>query len=385
MEEGGRQIMMNKKKPLLMFLVLIFTVSLCLCAACGKRKPDAPADAATAEAKLVEVVKAKREKAALLSELSGTLQPVEESMVSFEIPGRISEMTVREGDLVGAGQVLARLDASDYSLQVTAARTGLEKAQVSYQQAKDNMTRMEQLYQQKAIAKVDYDSASDRLAIAERDYQQARQSYGLTAQGSFPEAGGELDLSPSKNLLKSPISGAVIAKLSTLGQQVSVGNPVYRVGQINPLKVLLPVPDRDISTWHVGDTVDLSLYEDTREGTVARIFPSTNQGTGTISVEVNVANPERNWYPGQVVKAARTIAEKEGLFMPVEAVLNRGEEKPYIFLAVGDKAVKTAVTIGDLFGNRLEILSGIKEGDEVVVKGADRLFDGDPVKPAGGA
>ncbi|TEB07775.1 Swarming motility protein SwrC [Pelotomaculum schinkii] len=100
-------------------------------------------------------------------------------------------------------------------------------------------------------------------------------------------------------------------------------------------------------------------------------------GTGTISVEVEVPNPRRDWFPGQVVKASRTAAMKEGLFVPVEAVLSRGEEKPYVFLAVGDKAVKTFVTTGELFNNHLEILSGVKDGDQVVVKGADRLFDGD--------
>jgi RND family efflux transporter MFP subunit len=362
--------MMNKKKSILVFLALISVLSMCIITAYGIKKPDAQENPAAIEAKRVEIVTAKREKVALLSELSATLQPGEESVISFEVPGRILEMSVNEGDQVSAGQVLARLDASDYSLQLSQTMTDIDKARVGYQQAKEDFNRMEQLYSQKAISQTDYENAQNSFVLAERDYLQAQQAYSL-----------KID----KNLLKSPVSGTVIAKLLSVGQLVEAGTPVYRVGKVNPLKVLLPVSDRDISLWHVGDVVTLSLYNSKRDGTITRIFPSTNEDTGTISVQVTVGNPQREWYPGQVVKVSRAVRGKEGLFVPVEAVLNRGEEKPYIFLAAGEKAVKTAVTTGELFDNRLEILSGLKEGDQVVVKGADRLFDKDQIQLAEGS
>ena len=355
---------------MLVFLLLISLLSLCIFTACEKKKADDQAKPVTVESKRVEVVTAKREKVALLSELSATLQPGEESIISFEVPGRIVEMPINEGNQVSAGQVLAKLEASEYSLQVSQTVTDVEKAKVEYQQTKEDLNRMEQLYSQKAISQNDYEIAQNRFIEAEKDYLQAQQAYSLTTE---------------KNILRSPINGTVIAKLSSVGQLVEVGDPVYCVGQINPLKVLLPVPDRDISAWHAGDVVTLSLYKDTRKGEVTHIFPSTNQNTGTISVQISVSNPRRDWYPGQVVKANRVVRGKEGLFVPVEAVLNRGEEKPYVFLAVSEKAVKTAVTTGELFDNRLEILSGLNEGNQVVVKGVDRLFDGDPIQLAGGA
>lgn len=361
---------MNKKKAMLIFVAFIVLLSMCVIAACEKRMTDEQAKTVAVEAKLVEIVTVQREKVGLFFELSATLQPGEESVVSFEVPGRIVDMSVNEGDQVQPGQVLARLDAGEYSLQVSETVTNVDKARVEYQQAKEDLNRMEQLYSQKAISQHDYENARNSFVFAERDYLQVQQAYLLIKD---------------KNLLKSPISGTVIARLSAAGQLVEAGNPVYRVGQVNPLKVLLPAPDRDISAWHTGDVVTLSLYKDTREGKVTRIFPSTNQSTGTICVEVTVDNPQRDWYPGQVVTASRAITEKEGLFVPVVAVLNRGEERPYVYLAAGEKAVKRAVTTGELFDNRLEILSGLKEGDQVVVKGADRLFDGDPIQPAGGA
>ena len=358
---------MNKNKTVRSFLFLVATLILLSLAACGGKQDKE----AKVETKLVDIATVRLETVTLLSELSASLEPGEESSASFEVSGRILDLMYAEGDQVGAGEILARLDATDYSLQVSQAGTALDKAQVAYQQAKDDLNRAEQMFNQNAIARVEYENAQNRFTLAERDYFQARQTYGL--------------VSPDKSILKSPISGTVIAKLSAVGQLASAGTPIYRVGLIDPLKILLPVPDRDILSWHAGDVITLLLYQEKREGKVARIYPTTNQGTGTISVEVTVPNPRRDWFPGQVVKASRTAAKKEGLFVPVEAVLSRGEGKPYVFLAVGDKAVKTFVTTGELFNNQLEMLTGVKDGDQVVVKGADRLFDGDLIKQAGGA
>jgi multidrug efflux pump subunit AcrA (membrane-fusion protein) len=128
----------------------------------------------------------------------------------------------------------------------------------------------------------------------------------------------------------------------------------------------------------------MELYGQTRNGKVVKIYPATNQGTGTIGVEVHIGNPRHDWFAGQVVKARKTIQGKEGIYVPVEAVISRGQGDAHVFLNVGGKAVKTAVSIGEINGNRLEIVSGLKEGDKLIVKGVDRLFDGDPIEAAGG-
>ena len=160
--------------------MLISVLSLCIITACEKKKTDEQAKTAAVEAKRVEVATVKREKVTLFSELSATLQPGQESVVSFEVPGRILEMTVNEGDQVSAGQVLARLDASDYSVQLSQTVTEIEKTRVEYRQAKEDLNRMEQLYSQKAISQNDYENAQNRYIEAEKDYLQVQQAYSLT-------------------------------------------------------------------------------------------------------------------------------------------------------------------------------------------------------------
>lgn len=116
---------------------------------------------------------------------------------------------------------------------------------------------------------------------------------------------------------------------------------------------------------------------------MTRVLPTTNQGTGTIGVEVTLDNPQHDWFAGQVVRARRVTETREGIYLPVQAVLNQGEVKPYVFLAVGDQAVKTPVDIGRLMENRLEILSGVSLGDQVIVKGANQVYDGSFIKRVG--
>jgi len=145
------------------------------------------------------------------------------------------------------------------------------------------------------------------------------------------------------------------------------------------------VCDYEISYWIAVSQIFLTLYGQMRKGSVSRVYPTTSQGTGTIGVEVVVDNTARDWFPGQVVTASYVMATKTGLFVPVEAVVNRGEKNPYIFRVIKGKAVKHAVNVGDLYGDKLEITSGLAAGDQVVTRGAELLFDGDRVKAVGGS
>jgi RND family efflux transporter MFP subunit len=411
---------MNKK-----WLASALIVGLLATTACsGKDSAAAPEAQTNAETKKVEVVQVKREQAVHVSELSGTLLPNEEALVSFEVGGRIVELTRSEGDKVNAGDVLARLDSSDYSLQyasattavqqteanlskvnngareqeVTQARLLVDKATIAYKKAQDDFKRIEKLYQEKAISQSEYENAKNYLDVTHKDLLNAQQAYSLVVQGarvedrqltqaSYQQAVISKEMAANtlaKTQLRSPISGTIISKLASTGSLVGVGTPVYRVGDIDTLKVVLPVPDREIVAWKEGETVTLTLYGQKREGKVVKIYPSTNQSTGTIGVEVHVANPKHDWFAGQVVKATKTFQGKPGIYVPVEAVISRGEGEAHVFLLVNGKAVKTSVTIGEMSDNKLEIRSGLKEGDQLIVKGVDRLFDGDAIEIAGG-
>ncbi|MGN7469199.1 efflux RND transporter periplasmic adaptor subunit [Brevibacillus sp. SAFN-007a] len=403
------------------WLVSVMMLGWLATTACSEQQPAATPEK---EVKPVVVAAVKKEQAVAVSELSGTLEPLEEVVVSFEVGGQLVEMAKAEGDKVKAGDVLARLNAQDYALQVassdaavqqsaanlskvnngareqeiTQARLQVEKATVALQKMQHDFKRIEQLYQQKAISQSEFETAQNGLTLAQKDWENAQQAYSLVTQGARAEdrelsratynqaviAKQSAASTLAKTQLRSPIHGTIIAKLTSTGNLVGSGTPIYRVGNIDTLKVVLPVPDREISAWKEGETVSLDLYGQKRDGKVTKIHPATNRSTGTIGVEVQVANAAHDWFAGQVVKATKTIKGQVGIFVPVEAVISRGKDDAHVFVDAGGKAVKTKVEIGQLLHDKLEIKSGLKEGDQLIVKGVDRLFDGDPIEAAGG-
>jgi len=340
-------------------------VSLSLSGCSAKKEAQKNTDQVAKQVQLVPVSSLKIENR---TDLASLLEAGEETLVAFEVGGRVQELLHEEGDAVESGDRLASLDASEYGVQRAQAETALNNARISYQQSLDAYKRVENLFAAGAVSKTDFDNARDGLAVAENGKQLAERSLALVN---------------GKDWLSAPIKGVVINKLVSKGQLVSAGTAAYRIGQINELKVVLPVPDYEIKQWKIDDTVALTLYGETREGKVTKINPATNSGTGTISVEVKLPNPKHDWHPGQLVQIARKVNGENGMFVPVQSVINRGEKEPYVYVAINEKAIKKPVQIGTISGQYLEITSGLTMGEQVVSRGADRLFDGDRIETGG--
>ncbi|HJV46082.1 MAG TPA: efflux RND transporter periplasmic adaptor subunit [Bacillota bacterium] len=370
------------------------------------------------QVKSVAMTKVAKQTIDQVTEVTGTLEASDQATVSFEVAGRIVKLNKDQGQTVQAGEFLGQLEDSDYQLGVQKAATaveqaqaslekvdngarpqeieqvkiGLERAQLNSVKAQDDLKKYEALYQSGAISKDAYDNIVLKAQLAEKDLQNAQSSLSVTVEGARKEdkestlstyqqmlvQKAQADLSLQKTTLKSPVTGTIISKLSSEGQMTSAGSPIYQIGNIGELKVVLPVPDREVANWSVGDSVNLDLYGDKREGKVQMIYPNTNAGTGTIGVEVRINNDDHKWFAGQVVKATHQRKGAQGLFVPVEAVVSTGA-KPYVFVVKDQKAAKTEVQTGQLMNNQLQILSGLSEGQTIVTKGADRLFDGDAI------
>ncbi len=301
--------------------------------------------------------------------------------------------------------------------QLAQVQNQVKQAEDAYNKAKTDAERYQNLYGQGLISLNDYEQAQLQLKNAANTLDSAKQQLkeltdGATAEQlktakatleqaqsgkqsalaakTQAEAGyqnalasqEQAELALSKTKLTATVSGTILEKMAVSGQAAAAGNPAFVIGSTAELQVLLPVPDSEISAWKKGQKVDVALGNETRTGTVTRVYPQTNAGTGTISVEVSVLNPNKDWFPGQVVKAGLQISDQKGILVPAEAVISKGQE-PYVFRDVGGKAVKTTVELGDeIIENRFRILSGLQEGDVVVTAGAEGLFDGDSIVTA---
>jgi RND family efflux transporter MFP subunit len=303
-----------------------------------------------------------------LSELSGTLEPIEEATVSFEVSGTVESLNLKEGSNVNAGEILARVDSRNYDLQAQQAGNQLQSAETAYNQAASDFKRYESLYNAGAISQSDYEKAKYNLDVAQNGVNSA-----TTAQQ-------QSELALSKTSLKSPINGVIITKYISIGQLIAAGTPAYKIGNTDKLKVNLLVPDSQISAWKIGDQTSVKLYAESITGEVTNIFPATAENTGGITVEVTVDNAQHKWYSGQVVTCSYNSGSGTAIYVPNEAVISNGSSSAYVFILKNDEAVKTPVTIGTIKNNLLEIKSGLNANDQLITKGADRLSDGDKVK-----
>lgn len=347
------------------FACLLLMAAVLMLSGCGN---NSTAKDTAKEGKFIEIIAVSSQNIESRTDLASLLEPGEETLAAFEVGGRVTELQFEEGNQVGLGARLARLDASEYGIQQAQTNVAVNNAQVAYEQASDFYIRVKSLYEAGGASKSDFEKARDGLTMAENGRQLAQHSLALVN---------------GKDVLNAPIKGVVLNKLVSVGQLVSPGTPAYRIGQIDELKVLLPVPDYEIKQWKVDDIVTLTLYGESREGKVTKVHPTTNKGTGTVGVEVRTANSNHDWLPGQMVQVSRNLNGEKATFVPVQSVLNRGEKTPYVYVAVDGKAIKRPVVIGRISGQYLEISSGLKIGEQVVSRGADRLFDGDLIQTGG--
>ena len=288
----------------------------------------------------------------------------------------------------------SKKELDDMNLQVSNARKDLSNAEKSLSIILEGATKEQR---SQAKAGVQEAQAGKEQAVAGVGQSKAAKGQAISAKEQAIAAKGQAEAvleqamiskeqaanTRSKTNLKSPIAGVILDKLASEGQHVNAGDAIYKLGETNQLKVLLPVPDRDIKEWKVGNKVAVTLYDKVKTGKVTKIYPRTNSNTGTISVEVVIPNQKLEWVPGQVVKANRVTSDNKGILVPIEAVISNGAE-PYVFKEVKGKAVKTKVTTGNLIDNKIHIISGLKEGDKIVVRGGELLLDGDPVETNGG-
>ncbi|MZP29181.1 efflux RND transporter periplasmic adaptor subunit [Heliobacterium undosum] len=403
-----------RKAHMIRSAALILSASMLL-TACGKS--DTPESAARS----VEIVTAAMSSQQLNGEFSGTLQGLEEAVLSFEVGGRIASTLVKEGDNIPAGGVLAQIDPSDYALDLDAAAAAaaqsgaslrqvengatafevkqaqatMEKARANLDRLKADFERYKVLYDSGALSRRDFESAQTQLTVAENDFTYAEQVYQNVLHGARDEVKEQTQavyeqslsrqkkaaLTLDKTRLKAPFSGTVVAKLTNAGQLVGAGTAIYKIAAIDTLKVVIPVPDREIGDWQKDGTVTVDLYGQKRDGKIKYIYPAATQNTGTVGVEIWIDNPNRDWLAGQVVRVNHVNKVKEGLWTPVQSVVRRGQDKPYVFVLQEGRAVKRFVEIGELINNHLEVKSGIQPGEQIITSGVERLFDGDAVAP----
>ena len=323
-------------------------------AGCGSKHEAQKENSRSLPTARVRVQTVESKTRALTEEVVGTLRAKLRATLEAKVSGRIEAMPVALGDAVQKGQLLARLEAGEI-----AAR--LEQAEASMEQAERDWARVSALFEQHSVTRGEYDSARARHRIAKGALAEAR------AMMSYVE-------------IVAPFPGVVTKKWVDQGDLAAPGKPLLDLEDPGALQLDADVPEAIAA--HIQHSSRLKIRVDavSRElmATVSEIAPAADSGSRTFRVKLDLP-PTDGLRSGQFARLTVPIGESQSLRVPKTAVVRRGQLE-IAFSVSNQQARLHLVKTGKLVGDEIEVLSGLDPGESVVVDGADKLTDGQPVE-----
>lgn len=321
-----------------------------LLASCGSRNSaPTPAVAPQAEApRNVEVTLAVLRDVDQEASYSSTIQPFATNNIQPQQGGRIRKVLVEVGDYVQRGQLLAEMD-----------RTQLDQLELQVKNDAIEQERIQKLHAEGGLSQSDYEAAELGYALRRSNLENVKEN----------------------TILRSPLTGYVTARNFDKGDMFSMAQPIFTVQQVVPVKLLVGVSEADYAKVKKGDKVSLTvdaLPGRSFSGKVERLYPTINPQTHTVSVEVHVPNTDRALRPGMYARVTVNFGTNRHIVLPDQCIVKQeGSGQRFVYILNEDGTVRfVPVALGRHSGTDQEILSGVSEGDQVVVKGQSALKDG---------
>lgn len=348
--------------------------------------PPSPAPAAAAaptaglEFLPQEIVAAEPVELRQMLQLSGSLRAVDLATVKSKVAGDVREVLAREGEAVRAGQIVARIDPTEYEARVAQARGNLNNARAQLEIASKARDNNLALVEKGFISRNAFDNSAHQ-------YEAAR--------ASVEAAQGALDIvlkSLNDTVLRAPISGLVSVRYAQPGEKLPADSKLLDIVSLQKLELEAAVPASDIAQVAIGQAVEVHVegQSGTFEGKVVRINPATQSGSRAVPVYIRLDNPQQLLRVGMFAEAQLVLASRAGVLALPQTAIRKDGGGSFVFTVDGGKIARRPVTTGasGLGGNepRIEILSGLDVGAQVVRTDMGILQPGTPVRiaPAGG-
>lgn len=339
------------KKPLLLCALL---------AACSAPEaPEAPTTERPAKRVRVESVEAASLNDVLV--LPATIEARESTTLATGRPGRVDGISADTGDRVRKGQAIVRINAAS-------AYAELKQAKAAYDSSKAAFERTEKLLSRKL-------STDAAVEVARANFAQTEAALEL-ARANVEYA-----------VLRAPHAGFISARNVAVGEYASPGTALVDIVDIDTVKVVVKVPERDIDAIQLGATAEFqvdALAPETFSGVVERVGVVADRAARTFDVELRAQNPEKRLKPGMLARVRLPRRSLSGVPVVRRDAVVEDLEGPTVFLARNGKAERVRVELGPVEGDKVAIDAGLNVGDPLIVIGQRMLVNGDPVKAVGG-
>lgn len=294
----------------------------------------------------------------------GEVEAESSTSVSFTGSGTVLRVAVEEGQHVQKGQFIAEMDA-------TQARNMLANCEAQMRQANDALERMKQLHDQNALPEVKWVETQSQVAQAKAQLDMARKSLADCR-------------------IYAPVSGVIGQKTMSSGETALPSQPVCTILNINNVKVKVAVPEKEIGRFSASTPTEIRVEAlgETFMGGAIEKGVQADPVSRTYEVRINVENPGEKLLAGMVCEVktggSDTVAALETgnttVMVPITAVQRSADGSMFVWKAEGGKAHRAKVTLGEASGNRIEVTSGVKKGEKVIVKGYQKVSEGSEVE-----
>ena len=292
--------------------------------------------------------------------------PNEDVKLASQVPGRVVAMSVAEGDSVRAGQVVAEIETPPLEDQQRQARAALAQAKAALENARLNLARTERLFERGIAAGKEVEDARAQSAASEAGLEQAEAALATA------------DRQLARAHVRSPISGQVVKRFVGVGEQVdgTAAQPLLEVANVDRVEVAAHVAADHLGRVRVGQpavVVSDAWPDRTFDGEVVAIAPAIDPATNAALVRIRVKNPERLLKVGMFAQARIALQEKKGVLVVPPSAVSKTDEGTAVYVVSGEDATRTPVKLGLETPEAVELVSGVKEGQKVLVSGIHGL------------
>ena len=308
-------------------------------------------------------------------ELPGTLQGYTESPIYARTNGYILHWYKDIGAKVKKGELLAKIDTPEIDKSLSLVMATRQQKKGALELAESSYARWQLMWSKDVVSQQELEEKKSNLIQAQADFSSA-------------EADVErLNYLVNYKKVISPFNGIVTQRNIDIGDLVSNSDslskkPMFLISQVNPLRVFVDVPQSYANNIHINQPVTISqkeIHGQIFNAKIANTAGAIDKTTRTLQIEIILPNDDNQLLPGSFVKVSVPIESKDSLKVPLNAILFKALG-PSVATVVNNKVKIKYVTIGQDFGNRLEIIQGLDASDEIILNPPDSIADGDSVE-----
>ena len=320
-------------------------------------------------ASVVQVAVVSREELAPTVAVPGTIYSRNDVQITAGVPGQL-QMVKEPGTFVNEGDTVAQIDNRTLLLQRAEQEALLQRAQINVRQLESQLSRQRELGDSNLVSEFDIEQtqANRDLAISDANITKVRIR--------------QIDDLIRRADVRAPFSGVVISRFHRAGEDVSRGEILAQMTDIQNMEVRAFVPLKHLPRAVVGDTIDIFATDVRVEGRIRALVPTGDIRSQTFEVLINLPqSASAKWTVGQLVSVSVPIRAREvSLTVPRDALVLRRDGEYVFRINTENKAERIAVKIGDSSGAMVAVTGPLSEGDRVAVRGAENLREGAAVK-----